>query len=297
MEDFTYICTKIGAQGITSLGFKETIVSMKSKKLLTILMAFLMTMTLTPGMGYAQDSLQLETETAGEDTTFFYEGDEGEDSVIVAQSDYDDFNEDFDINLPFEWLDSWWGKLLGGGLGLMGAAIGIFVALFLLLFFTAPLWILALIIWLVIRNKRRNNAAPGPNPNAAAAMGATPTNTAKSHVASSDDIPLDKNQEMWISGIKECCLGVGLIILFVTIGWDGLWGIGALVLCMGISKLIISKTKEKQGGGVYASQPEPTANDTHADSPATEGTDTNPTPNPSENKKDWNDSNYSKKEN
>ena len=47
------------------------------------------------------------------------------------------------------------------------------------------------------------------------------------------------------------CVGIGLIVLFLSVGFDSFWGIGALVACIGVAKLIIAtttKNKNKNGG-------------------------------------------------
>ena len=51
---------------------------------------------------------------------------------------------------------------------------------------------------------------------------------------------------MWKSGIMWSCVGVGLILVVLGIGLDGLWGIGALVACIGVAKLVIATTTKKQ---------------------------------------------------
>ena len=51
----------------------------------------------------------------------------------------------------------------------------------------------------------------------------------------------DENMEMFKSGIMYSCVGLGLILLFVSIGLEDLWGIGALVACIGLAKILISK--------------------------------------------------------
>lgn len=212
-------------------------------------------------LGEEMERLGDSLESMSEDTTFLYEG-EDEDTILLSDDDFDEIAEEFSKNFHFEWP-----SLFGGALGIFGGILGIMIAIFviLLLFgiFTSPLWILALIIWLIVRNNRRNNAGPtmtqttstGERLATEAGTGAgtgagtaTASNTA-ANAYMNRPYP-DENREMWKNGIMNCCIGVGLILLFISIGLDGLWGIGALVACIGVAKLVIASTtkgKDKSG--------------------------------------------------
>ena len=117
-------------------------------------------------MGEEMERLGDSLETLAEDTTFFYEGEDSDEVELLSESDLDEISRDFSEN--FGWLDSWWGKLLGGGLGIMGGILGILIAIFVvvLLFalFTSPIWVLALIIWLIVRGSRTNPTTTYQNP-------------------------------------------------------------------------------------------------------------------------------------
>ena len=174
--------------------------------------------------------------------------------------------------------------------------MAVFVIVLLIGIFTAPIWILALIIWLAVRGGRKNRTQTYQNPplNAATpgAPGATPNNAAAPAQATSDPTAtaqaaaayaqpgapsaqssqpailnnygqsyLDENTEIWRSGVMYSCIGVGLIILFCSIGWDGLWGVGALVSCIGVAKLVIAWTSKKKQQSQQPQQPDPTPDD------------------------------------
>lgn len=99
------------------------------------------------------DEMVLDTvEALSEDTTFFYEG-EDTTEVIVSDSDFDDMIEEWTSDNGF--LPHWLRGLFGGGLGILGVVLVLVVTLFvlilLLLIFTAPIWALLLIIWLLMR--------------------------------------------------------------------------------------------------------------------------------------------------
>lgn len=227
-------------------------------------------------MGEEMERLGDSLETLAEDTTFFYEGEDSDEVELLSESDLDEISRDLSEN--FGWLDSWWGKLLGGGLGIMGGILGILIAIFVvvLLFalFTSPIWVLALIIWLIVRGSRTNPTTTYQNPpmgGAQAAGQAQPlagsanagegTYSSQMNAGGNATLPPmggvgvglypDENAEMWKSGIMWSCVGVGLILVFLGIGFDGLWGIGALVACIGVAKLVIATTTKKKQQQTY----------------------------------------------
>lgn len=227
-------------------------------------------------MGEEMERLGDSLETLAEDTTFFYEGEDSDDVELFSESDLDEISRDLSEN--FGWLDSWWGKLLGGGLGILGGILGILIAIFVvvLLFalFTSPIWVLALIIWLIVRGSRTNPTTTYQNPpmgGAQAAGQAQPlagsanagegTYSSQMNAGGNATLPPmggvggglypDENAEMWKSGIMWSCVGVGLILVFLGIGFDGLWGIGALVACIGVAKLVIATTTKKKQQQTY----------------------------------------------
>lgn len=227
-------------------------------------------------MGEEMERLGDSLETLAEDTTFFYEGEDSDEVELFSESDLDEISRDLSEN--FGWLDSWWGKLLGGGLGILGGILGILIAIFVvvLLFalFTSPIWVLALIIWLIVRGSRTNPTTTYQNPpmgGAQAAGQAQPlagsanagegTSSSQMNAGGNATLPPmggvggglypDENAEMWKSGIMWSCVGVGLILVFLGIGFDGLWGIGALVACIGVAKLVIATTTKKKQQQTY----------------------------------------------
>ena len=138
-------------------------------------------------MGNEMERLGDSLEAMSEDTTFLYDEADA-DSIEIAGDDGDVFLSSLEED--FGWLHTWWGKIIGGSLGILAGILGILIALFVVVLligiFTAPIWILALIIWLAVRGGRKNrtqtyqnpplNPTPGtPNdaaPNAAAATAA-----------------------------------------------------------------------------------------------------------------------------
>jgi len=235
-------------------------------------------------MGNEMERLGDSLESLAEDTTFFYEGDEeASDTVAWTDEDVEEFfhNGKWKWSLPFIGFG---GGILGILAGIIGILIAIFVVVLLFLLFTSPIWVIALLIWLAVRSSRKNKTTTYQNPpinpvasttaQAAAGTEATPdvqaTGTQTGTATASPQQPRpasyangyvqpypDENMEMWKSGIMYSCVGVGLIILFISIGAEDLWGVGALVGCIGVAKLVIaSTTKGKKQSTASAPQSE-----------------------------------------
>ena len=142
-------------------------------------------------MGEEMERLGDSLEKMAEDTTFLY-GDSLElagDSIEITADNLDDFIRGLEDGMgsPFPaWMHTWWGKIIAGCLGLIGGIFAILLAIFIivLLFgiFTAPLWVVALVVWLLVRNTKKTNSqeymryqTPHPGrqdaPNQAASVG------------------------------------------------------------------------------------------------------------------------------
>lgn len=61
--------------------------------------------------------------------------------------------------------------------------------------------------------------------------------------------PLDKqgDEYMWRRGVKNAAVGFGLMVMFSFWESDGLVGVGALVLCLGIGQMVIARTTHRHG--------------------------------------------------
>ncbi|MBQ7443535.1 MAG: hypothetical protein IJS59_06680 [Bacteroidaceae bacterium] len=238
-------------------------------------------------MGDELERMGDSLEALADDTTFLYDGVDA-DSIVLAEDDIDDFISDVTKSFHFDFGDTWWGRLLGGGLGIMAGLLAIVVALMVVALIigivTAPLWIAALIIYLIVRNdrgvrQRRPGDLGATTPHAATATDGNATDgaadAAASGAAAAATMTVDgvaaENRETWMSGVRQCCLGVGLIVFFCAIGWDGFWGIGALVACLGVAKLVIAYSSKPKDN--YYRQPRDVAAD--GDSPATSAEDGN----------------------
>lgn len=218
-------------------------------------------------MGDELERLGDSLATLAEDTTFLYEGEDSDEVELFSNEDLEELRDlKRSFEEKFEWSDTWWGALIILAAGLLFGVLGILFVLLIgvLLFalFTSPIWVLALIIWLIVRGTRTNKTATYQNPpmNPAASQqpdgqpstnaqpaGQQPAAAAQPAVQpGSAQLYPDENQEMWKSGIMWSCVGVGLILAFLGIGLRGLWGIGALVACIGVAKLVIATTTKRQ---------------------------------------------------
>ncbi len=160
-------------------------------------------------------------------------------------------------------LERWLTGVLGIGGGLLGITIAILVCALLFVIFTTPLWLVALIAYIIYRNTRRSEAGMHM-----AMQGAAPVPTS----AHAEAVAYDT----WRSGVNQTAVGLGLAILFAVLDLDLLCGIAALVTCLGVAKLIISRRKvpampEQPQQPVSAAETPSTASETAA---ATDSADT-----------------------
>ena len=248
-----------------------------------------------------------------EDTTFFYEG-EDSDEVELDDEDLEEIFGEWSDDGPGFWR--WITGVFGSGMGIFGTIMaGICVTLVLLLLFalfTSPIWVVFLLLFLIIRSGRKReserisqayqtttastaasatpNTARTAEPSAQQAQARQERRQAPQPSASTARQPMpnawDENQETWKSGIRQSCLGIGFIICFFIVGWKILLVVGALLVCLGVAKLVIATTTKGRNGGRAASpqqesfvtglgaveDPEP-ATDSQAVEPVQDGND------------------------
>ena len=168
------------------------------------------------------------------------------DTTALADTDTPSSSVDtttFDNNADEDWEESWesssndpltfWKDNIGWGIG--GILLAIVIVGLVLLILLLPFIIVIMILRYFI--KRHNDRVT----------------LAEKAMENGQPIPeevksVDKQstEYLWKRGIRNVAAGVGLVIMFGI--WDSgiLVGIGALVLCMGIGQLIISKTSNKK---------------------------------------------------
>ena len=200
-------------------------------------------------MGAELEQMGDELEALADDTTYYYEGNDSIDEM--DDEDLDELLGLGEYGNHFNWL----GGLFAGGLGIFAIITAFFVLAFLFFLFTSPLWILGLILLLIIRSGHKktekmagSQAVAGSPISANPSASAKPTASAKPSVSAkpvtASNTLSAEMQRTWQNGIKQSFLGVGLIIFFYILGWKVCCGIGALVLCIGIAKLVIVLTSK-----------------------------------------------------
>ena len=194
-------------------------------------------------------------ESVAEDTTFFYENSdedmvENADSDAVAMDDeaWEEYAQEFKKTFFTDDLP-WWGK------GLLLCFTALLLA-FLFLIFTAPLWILALIIWLVYRSTRKREDS-----RQAAAKSGQPV------PPSIFDAPKGTDADLWRSGMNQAAWAVGLLIAAWLISSRLVAAIGLLLACLAASKFYLAKREQGQHHqqAQQATQPNDDAPESEAD--------------------------------
>lgn len=118
--------------------------------------------------------------------------------------------------------------LFGGVMGLTAVSGLLIVGLFLFCIFGLPLLFVLFILWLIVRNSRRN---------------AEVVKSEQEEQNRTNDGGADRTK--FNKGIRNVCLGVGLaIFLGLWIGELGV-GIGVLIACIGIGELLIDYFAKK----------------------------------------------------
>ena len=246
-------------------------------------------------MGEEMERLGDSLDAMSQDTTFLW-NEEDEDSIDeFVDNDLDDFVRG--VNDGFgNFGGPWYMKLFAIFLAFMVIALLIFVGVLLFLIFTAPIWIIALIIYLIVKSRKKSSAATtsaaSATPAAATTSAASPSSVesqpvspaaaSPSAAAASPDAtafaaspsaatsaqPLpsitggteggsSSIDPTLSSGIKQCGLGLGIIVLVLALGADPLWGIGALVALLGLAKVFIYYLgNRKNDNGVKEAAPD-----------------------------------------
>lgn len=123
--------------------------------------------------------------------------------------------------------------LFGAGFG--GIMLALLILLVILLVFLSPL----IVVYLIYRLLKSLHNDKVRLTEKAIASGRPIAKSSSTTVYGSTD------QELWNKGVKNVALGLGLMLMFGFWGFYGLCGIGALIMCMGIGKLVIARTSVK----------------------------------------------------
>ncbi len=123
--------------------------------------------------------------------------------------------------------------LFGAGFG--GIMLALLILLVILLIFLSPL----IVVYLIYRLLKSLHNDKVRLTEKAIASGRPIAKSSSTTVYGSTD------QELWNKGVKNVALGLGLIMLFGFWGAYALCGIGALIMCLGIGKMVIARTSVK----------------------------------------------------
>lgn len=123
--------------------------------------------------------------------------------------------------------------LFGAGFG--GIMLALLILLVILLVFLSPL----IVVYLIYRLLKSLHNDKVRLTEKAIASGRPIAKSSSTTVYGSTD------QELWNKGVKNVALGLGLIMLFGFWGAYALCGIGALIMCLGIGKMVIARTSRK----------------------------------------------------
>lgn len=123
--------------------------------------------------------------------------------------------------------------LFGAGFG--GIMLALLILLVILLVFLSPL----IVVYLIYRLLKSLHNDKVRLTEKAIASGRPIAKSSSTTVSGSTD------QELWNKGVKNVALGLGLIMLFGFWGAYALCGIGALIMCLGIGKMVIARTSVK----------------------------------------------------
>lgn len=123
--------------------------------------------------------------------------------------------------------------LFGAGFG--GIMLALLILLVILLVFLSPL----IVVYLIYRLLKSLHNDKVRLTEKAIASGRPIAKSSSTTVYGSTD------QELWNKGVKNVALGLGLIMLFGFWVAYALCGIGALIMCLGIGKMVIARTSVK----------------------------------------------------
>lgn len=123
--------------------------------------------------------------------------------------------------------------LFGAGFG--GIMLALLILLVILLVFLSPL----IVVYLIYRLLKSLHNDKVRLTEKVIASGRPIAKSSSTTVYGSTD------QELWNKGVKNVALGLGLIMLFAFWGAYALCGIGALIMCLGIGKMVIARTSVK----------------------------------------------------
>ena len=145
-----------------------------------------------------------------------------------------DSDDDEDVDKAFEAMEKAFDKMNSSGHAWFAWVIAIIVIIFVFLLILSPFIFIILLIWLVSRNRKQKvqmaqmamqNGQPIPDQLL--------------------ESPKEEISDEYQKGLRQCFVGIGLAIFLGIAAKEIGFGIGALVFCIGMGKIIAAKTASK----------------------------------------------------
>lgn len=146
-----------------------------------------------------------------------------------------DSDNDEDVDKALEAMGQAFDKMNNSGLAWLGWVMVILVIILVFLFILSPFIFIILLIWLVSRNRKQKvqmaqmamqNGQPIPDQLL--------------------ESPKEEVSDEYQKGLRQCFVGIGLAIFLGFAAKEIGFGIGALVFCIGLGKVIAAKTATKK---------------------------------------------------
>lgn len=134
---------------------------------------------------------------------------------------------------PFEILDKLFSYMTGG--------MVIFLIVVALIFFIAPLAVIALIIYLICRKSKRVDKSTYQQNSESANQPINPSTPLPTNASTRL-----QNEEKWADGIKKLFLGLGIIVCCWIIDFDFGSAAGWILFFYGLGLIVIAKSKKNQ---------------------------------------------------
>jgi hypothetical protein len=122
--------------------------------------------------------------------------------------------------------------------GMAGGAIAFLICVVVIIALLSPVLLIAVILYFVFRNRNQKYKL------------------AQEAIARGKSVPQEllhesnkTNEFLWVKGIRNCSIGLGLVCLFWILGAESLIGVGLLVFFMGAGQMVIAKTTHKDADG------------------------------------------------
>ena len=121
-------------------------------------------------------------------------------------------------------------------IGAGGVAMAILMVVIGLVFLLSPVILAVVILYLLFRrrNERYNSAGKAME-------------TGQPLHKDVRRAEMESKELLWRKGVKNFFIGLGLVALFLSLGVDGLAGVGALVALYGVGQAVIARTSARKG--------------------------------------------------